>query len=345
MRHLLGLIFIMVFLGSCGNDAVVAPNVENIAVDFQIHRTEQELMALDTNDIANSLLSLEEKYSSFMSIYLRNVMGFTDDDNPQLQGNNIKGFIQDDNINLLYQATQIQYGDFDQLKGEFTSAFKFYKHYFPERNIPDLYTFISEYGIQRFVFLDDRGKDALGIGLDLFLGADYPYQDFIPNNPAFSNYLIRRFNKDHLVKRSIGALVEDILGPSQGNNLLEKMVHNGKKLYIIDHLLPFSPDSIIMEYTEEQLDWCEDNEIEMWAYLLKEDLFYESDMDKINKLINPSPSSPGMPKQAPGRTGNFIGWKIVEAYMQRHPEKTLTDLVAFEDAQKILEQSKYKPKK
>jgi len=336
MRVYLLLGILSFFLLSCGEDVVQAPDVSAIEGKFNLFRMEQEIMTADTNDLETSFL----KHPAFMEIYLNGIMGFREN-----QTKNIKGFISDENINLLYQATQIQYGDFDELTSEFERAFQFYKYYFPERQIPDVYTFISEYGIQRFIFSDEDEKDALGIGLDMFLGADYPYAQFIPNNEAFSQYLIRRFNKEHLVKRCMGALVEDIIGENPGRNLLEKMVHNGKKLYILDKILPYEADSIIMEYTGPQMDWVEDNQVEMWAYLLKEDLFYESDINKINKLVNPSPNSPGMPEAAPGRTANFLGWKIVEAYMNRQQNYFIQDLVLEKDAQKILNISKFKPRK
>lgn len=336
MKYFLVVVSISFICLSCTSDQEVIPDVSDKDGKFNLYRIEQELMSADTNNLEELFL----KYPAFMGIYLNNIMGFQEN-----QVQNMKGFIADSNINLLYQASQIQYGDFEELGEEFERAFKFYKYYFPERTVPDIYTFISEYGVQRFIFSDEDGRDALGIGLDLFLGADYPYAQFIPNNPAFSKYLIRRFNEEHLVKRSMGALVEDILGQNQGATLLEKMIHNGKKLYILEHLLPATPDSIIMEYTTVQLDWVEDNQVEMWAYLLKEDLFYESDINKINKLVNPSPNSPGMPMEAPGRTANYLGWKIVKAFMERQNNYLIQDLVAEEDAQKILNVSKFKPRK
>ena len=328
--------FVCLILFSCGKDDVQAPDVSGIDGKFNLYRVEQEIMSADTNNLEATFL----EHPAFMEIYLNSIMGFKEN-----QSQNMKGFITDENINLLYQATQIQYGNFGKLTTEFEKAFQYYKYYFPERQVPDIYTFISEYGIQRFIFSDENGKDALGIGLDLFLGGDYPYAQFIPNNPAFSQYLIRRFNEDHLVKRSMGALVEDIIGENPGATLLEKMIHNGKKLYILDKLLPYAADSIIMEYTAPQLEWVEDNQVEMWAYLLKEDLFYESDINKINKLVNPSPNAPGMPDEAPGRTANYLGWKIVEAYMNRQQNYFIQDLVLEEDAQKILNISKFKPRK
>ncbi len=345
MKNLLGCILLCFFLSGCMKDKFSIPDVNGIDGSFNLYRMETALMSLDTNEIENGLEKLMLDHPSFMGIYMNNIMGFSDNENPNIQSQNVKGFIQDHNIQLLFQAEQIHYNDFSELSAKFEKAFQFYKYYFPEKNIPDIYTFISEYGYQRFIFSDEKGEDALGLGLDLFLGSEYPYQDLIPNNPAFSSYLIRSFDKVHIVKKSIDALVEDIMGEDQENNMLQKMVRNGKKLYIVDHILPFEPDSVITEYTEKQLNWCQENELEMWAYFLKEDLFYETSINKINKYVNPSPNSPGMPTEAPGRTGNYMGWKIVEAFMEKNPNTTLQELVELDDAQKILDISKYKPRK
>ncbi len=344
MRRLVVWFGLLLLLFSCNKDHVNAPDVSNIDGNFELIRMEQSIMEMDSNNIENDLNSLITHNPEFMDIFLTNIMGFTSEDDPNVVINNMKGFVTAPNIRELYQKIEQEYYDMGNIKDEFEKVFQYYKYYFPDRNIPDVYTFLSEYSLQQFLFLDDKGHDALGVGLDLFLGSDYPYQTYFPNNPAFSSYLVRRFNKDHLVKKSMEALVEDIMGPNRGNNLLEKMIHNGKKLYILDHLLPYTSDTIIMEYTPEQLAWCENNELEMWAYLLKEDLFYETSINKINKLVNPSPGSPGMPSEAPGRTGNYMGWKIVETFMERNPNMSLTELINFADAQRLLDISKFKPK-
>jgi len=99
-----------------------------------------------------------------------------------------------------------------------------------------------------------------------------------------------------------------------------------------------------MEYTADQLQWCEENQSQIWSHFLREELFYETDYKKINKLINASPASPGMPAEAPGQTANFIGWKIVTAFMKRNPDSSIIDLLSLHDYQEILDKSKYKPK-
>jgi len=80
----------------------------------------------------------------------------------------------------------------------------------------------------------------------------------------------------------------------------------------------------------------------MWSFFLEKDLIYETSTSKTFKYINQSPSSPGMPAEAPGRTGVYIGFKIVERYMQKNPNISLEKLLLEEDDyQKMIK--KYKP--
>ncbi len=46
---------------------------------------------------------------------------------------------------------------------------------------------------------------------------------------------------------------------------------------------------------------------------------------------------------APGRLGIWLGWRIAESYMEHNETVTLQELMAEGDAQKILEESYYKP--
>ncbi|MGH2622772.1 MAG: gliding motility lipoprotein GldB, partial [Sphingobacterium sp.] len=77
-----------------------------------------------------------------------------------------------------------------------------------------------------------------------------------------------------------------------------------------------------------------------------EDLLYSTDYQRIQKYFSEAPFSPELGKQnesAP-KLGSFIGWQIIRQYMKRNPELSLQDLFDQNDAQMILENSKYKGK-
>jgi uncharacterized protein YjaZ len=104
------------------------------------------------------------------------------------------------------------------------------------------------------------------------------------------------------------------------------------------------PDTVLLEYTGEQMDWLRSNEKEMWSFYFKNDWFYTTDQYIIKRLVNPAPNSMAlkMPAAAPGRTANYLGYRIVKSYLKRFPETTVEELLNT-DAQKILEASKFKP--
>ena len=331
------------FLYSCSEDTDI-PDVSDINIKLNINRFEKDLFALDTTQIESSLTNLKNKYPAFADLYFKRIVQLDLPIKESPFPENISGFLHFPNVRTLYDTTMLVFPDLDAVSKDLTEAFQFHNYYFPERDTPDIFTFISEYTYQTFIF-DNQGKDAIGVGLDMFLGENYPYRRYVPDNPSFSAYLTRAFNQQHLTKKVMETVVDDIVGLPAGSKLLDEMVNNGKKMYILDLLLPTTPDTIKWEYTPAQLDWCRQNELQLWTYIIDEELLYSGNSKKFRKLIAPSPSGPSnIPSQAPGRTGNWLGYKIIKNYMVRQPNTTLHELIAQKDAQLILDKSRYRPR-
>jgi len=332
----------MILIYSCKGDEQVLPEIDESSVDFKFIEFDRSLFELDTTDLDNGLEHLNNAYPAFSNLFFESILPIKDKDG-DLEKMVLQEFLTD-SLMTSVKETIDQEIDKDRLKSQFEQAYKYARHYFPRLKAPNIYTLISGFAYQRFLFEDEEG-DAIGIGLDLFLGDDFPYKKIDPKNPSFSAYQTRTFNEDHIVKKALETWIEDKIAPPQSNNLVAHMITNGKKLYILDQLLPSVPDSVIMEYSREQLAWADNSQLQIWSFFFDQDLFYETDLRKINKYINPSPDSPGMPPEAPGRIANYMGWRIVETYMNRYPEKSLEMLIMENDAQKILDMSKYKPRK
>ena len=123
------------------------------------------------------------------------------------------------------------------------------------------------------------------------------------------------------------------------------MLDNGKELYILDALLPEVSDTVIHQYSAEQMDWVVQNEANIYAHLIDKELLYSTIWQDFRKLVDHSPNSPGMPVEAPGRTANYIGYRMVEAYMRNNPETSFEDLIKLDNAQEFLARSRYRPGK
>lgn len=341
---LLAIIICLSYISCTSETQEFHPDVSDIEIDFDLIRLDQIVAQMDTNNISHELDVVMNKYPSAAALYFGTLNPITASSNLDSIAVRLNVFLKDPFFQNLQDTIGLIYGDMSDIKDEFTQAYKYFRYYFPESDIANVYTMNTGFNYQRFLFSDDDETNALGVSLDLFLGDDYPYKRIDPQNPSFSTYLTRSFNKDHLVKKSIEILVDEQIGQANGVRMIDHMIHNGKRLYILDRLLPEKHDSIIMEYTSNQMQWVKENELSMWAFFFDQELFYETNMMSINKYLSPSPNSPGMPAEAPGRTANYIGWQIVKKYMQKNPEATIQDLIAYKDAQKIMEESKYKPR-
>lgn len=334
---LIGMIMISVF--SCKNSDNV-PNVSAIDVNIDFYRTELDVYTLNQREQFNEILL---KYPDFYSIYLDNVLNLKRDSD-SLFYDSFMGFKSDSIIQDLYKKVADKYTNMEGVRSDLKKLYQYIQYYFPDRvEVPKFYTFVADFAYQIFIF-SDNGKDGIGLGLDMFMSPEINYKLINPDNTNFSDYITRSWNEDHIVQKVAQLHVADLVGDTPGHRLIDQMIHNGKMLYITQKIVPFVHDTIIHDYTLDQLDWCESNQFEIWQFFLENKLFYETNLKKISKYINPAPTSMDMPSLSPGRTANFIGLKVVESYMNRYPETTLDELISLRDSQMLMDKSRYKPR-
>ena len=114
-------------------------------------------------------------------------------------------------------------------------------------------------------------------------------------------------------------------------------------MYFLDVILPQFPNADKLRFSQNQLNWCKENEGNIWAYFIDNEILYSTDIKKFNSYINYAPFAKGMPKESPGRIAYWMGWNIVEAYMNNNKNITVEQLMKNTNPQEILRQSGYKP--
>lgn len=343
--YYLPLLILVFLLCSCGGETTtkrVAPDVSDVTAKFEFIRYDKALASLDPSKPESSYLKILSAHPKMTDLYFKQLIRLHHPNNDTF---NIRltEFLSDKRITTLSDTVAGIYNSTAGIEKELSKAFKYLKHYFPEYGTPNIYTLFSEFSYQTFIFEDVEGKDAIGIGLDMFLGQDFGYKQIDPGNPAFSEYLSRTYNKEHLVKKTVEMAVIDLIDQEPGKRFLDKMIHQGKKQYLLEHLLPEEPDTILWEYTAEQLAWVKAEELAIWDFFRENKLIYETSHLKIANYLEPAPGSKGMPDVAPGRTASYIGYKMVDSFMKRNPDFSLRDLVEYKDSQKLMERAKYKP--
>lgn len=314
------------------------PDVGDISLAIKIERFDRDLLAGKQKGIPQTDLFLQKKYSAFYDDYVHRMVGDPSYTNAAILSTLYKDQAYTD---LSHDADSI-FKNMEPQEKELTATFKYIKYYYPQVRVPKFIAFISGFSVQTPI-----GDDYMGIGLDMFLGKNSKfYRAIVKSVPL---YISSRFTPDYIVPRITETFAREELFPQRDENrsLLSKMVENGKILYFMDQVMDDQiPDAVKIGYTEKQLAWCKAYEGDIWAYFMQNNLLFETDFQKIQMYLSEAPFTPGLGEknESAPKLGIWIGWQMVRKYMAENPRVTLQELMADQDAQKILNAAKYKPK-
>lgn len=334
--YLFFLLCVLLIFVSCKHDK--KPDISDARLDVKILRFDQELYAGKSKDINQTALLLKKNYTNFYDDYIHRMVGNFEYTEQEI----IETLYKDQAYTDLMHEVDSVFKDLEPLENELDLAFRYVRYYYPKAKIPRFISFVSGFAVQTPV-----GDNYMGIGLDMFLGPKSKfYKAIVQSVPA---YLSRRFSPEYIVPRVTETYAREELFPEldKDRTLISKMIHNGKILYFMDRILEESvPDSVKIGYTGNQVEWCKTFESDIWAFYLQNNLLFETDYQKIQVYLSEGPFTPGLGEknESAPKLGIWTGWQIVRKYMTENKDVTLQQLMAEQDAQKILNGSKYKPK-
>ncbi|WP_025741100.1 gliding motility lipoprotein GldB [Aquimarina pacifica] len=230
------------------------------------------------------------------------------------------------------------FSDFSKEEDELHTLFQHIKYYFPEIKEPRVITITNDVDYRNKVVLS---KGLLIIALDTYLGKDHHFYESI------QKYIRQNFEKDQILPDVASMYAKNKVGPIRDRTFLGNLVSFGKELYLKNLFLPTYNNAQKMGYTEEQYNWLEANEEEIWRFFVEKQLLYSTDSELLSRFLYPAPFSKfyleKIDQEAPDRVGQFIGLQIVTSYMQNNDVSLHQLLLA--DAETIFNRSKYKPKR
>ena len=292
-----------------------------------------DLLKLKHDEVTPEIPVLKEKYDDFFDIFTYRMIGIggADQENfPEM----LYSFISDTLIQQL-KTDVAEKMDTVQFRKELTNAFKHYRYYFPEKEIPVIYTCIS--GFNQSVVVAEH---LVGVSLDKYLGAASPFYEQL----GLPVYKRRNMHQGRLVPDVLyGWAISEWPKADQANNLLSQMIQEGKMMYFLDAMLPGLDDTLKIGYTQKQMEFCKKNEASMWTFLAEHKELFTTDRMNIKRYIDDGPYTASFSEQSPGRAGVWLGWQIVRSYMKEHPKVKLPELLRNPDYQGILNQSGYQP--
>ena len=338
MKNLLINIFILIVLifSSCNGNRFDVDVSKVVIPEIKINRLEQDIFNMDTTNVITATKKLQSKYGHFYSSYIARIVnnGGLEDSSYQFR---MRQFVNDQDMRGTFADCQKVYPNTDFLKEHFTEIFKHFKYYFPNRNIPKIITMMSGYNYS-VVIIDST----LAIGLEMYLGSNDKYYQML----TLPHYKTMFMNKENIAPDAIRAWMgTEFQYNMNKNDFLSEIIYVGKVMYLTDALLPNVNDTLKMQYTQPQLNYCKQNEFNVWSFFVAQKLLFTTNQSEIIKYTSEGPFTSAFSKESPARIGYWIGWQIVRQYMKNNPNLSLEQLMNETDAQKILSKAKYKPGK
>jgi hypothetical protein len=333
--------FLVVYsFAACGHRSD-HPDISGISVpEIHIERFDTAFFNLDTNHIEAGLYRLNQEFPDFTGDFVNNILGAG-----PLSDTSRVAFAAAREFLVSYlgirDSLKSKYQRLDWLERELRQGFRYIKYYFPQYQLPQkVVAFIGPF--------DGPGVAItsydLAIGLQAYAGRNFSLYLTGKGQDLYPAYISRRFEPEYIDVNCVSAVAEDIFPDSSDSRpLIEQMIIKGRYWWLAGKLMPDAPDSITTGYSQAQLTWCSQNEADIWRFFLENTDLFTIDPDILKNYIGESPNTLGMPSASPGNIGAWVGWKIVQKYMEGHSRLQPKDLMRV-PARTIFEDSKYKPK-
>tara|TARA_R110001632_G_scaffold76141_8_gene172871 strand:- start:1680 stop:2633 length:954 start_codon:yes stop_codon:yes gene_type:complete len=317
MHKLIRLLPILLLFFSCNSDSKIANDIDAIEVSVPIVRFDKEFGKSSSQDLP----ALKARFPYLFA--------------KQFEDAYWNEKLVDSLQRELTDEVAGVFPDMDEEQEELETLFKHIKYYYPETTVPKVVTITSEVEYRNKVILVDS---LLIVALDTYLGKDHHFYGGI------AKYHSKNFRKEQLVVDVAAAFAKAHTLEPQTSNFLDQMIYEGKQLYLMAQLMPQKPLHEVFGYTQEEMDFAEENEKNVWQNFVAGELLYNTDRSLLARFIDPAPFSKfylEFDSETPGRLGRFIGYKIVAAYMKNNdvPIKTM----GIQATDVIFASAKYKP--
>ena len=336
--------FVILFFSACNsNNNAVSSHLFN-RDSFQSLRLDQAIFKIDTNSIAAGLQGLNKQYPVFLPFYLDTLMGFgvhnnyTDTSMAIQQG--VRKLLTNHDFRGLFDTIWQRYPSTSIIDEKLFDAFQKHKSLFPSFKMPQVIYFNSNLNNWGAITYQDTLHTIVGIGLDMFLGPQFPFYASI----GVPSYASAFYTAEFIPVAVMKALYLDLVAQSaKATSLAEIMIDKGIEQCYLEQVLPKHSAALRLLYTPAQWDWCEQEEASIYNYFIKGNLLYEKNRNLIVNYIQEGPTTIGMPSESPGNIAAYLGYKIVKAYLSKYPKTTIQQLITSKNKLTILTSAGYNP--
>lgn len=326
---------------ACGDGAEKLPDVSDKKINLLTRRFDRDFVAIDTLHIASGLEQLYKSYPAFTDFYLDTILSIgvqhRYEDTTIAIAKGVHSFLTYPDYRNLFDTIATHYPDTKSIDEQLSKGFQYLIHYYPDFKVPEIVyfnSFLANWGVVSY-------QGGLAIGLDMFLGKNYPFYAAVSQ----PDYMLINFRPESIAPSVFSTIYLDFHPfMDEERTLLDMMIQKGKQQYFLEKTLPFVKPEDRIGYTPEQWKWCEANEAMIFNFFAGNNLLFEKSWSKMRRYVVFGPSTGGMPAESPGNIGTWVGYRIVKAFAEQHPDMSLEQVFAVQNAEQFLKQSKYKPK-
>jgi hypothetical protein len=332
-KRALFLSLVVLGLAGCGGDGkeecAFVPDTKSISIDLKWESLEDSLPAITSKEQLRGFLT---RHPHVRDIFLS--AGQYPSDTAFINDRFRK--FTNPHLDTLVAETHRVFGDASKLKEEFRQAFANLKYYYPDFQPPKIQTIVT--GFERDIYVSDS---LIVIGLDYYLGAGAKYE--ILN---LYDYMKRRYHPGFIVP-SVMLLygIDENFNHTnpEDRTMLAEMIGFGKAYYFAKQMTPCTPDSVLIGYTSEEMNGSRANESLIWSRLVEDQVLFSTSVQDKQKFIIERPKTLEVGERCPGRIGQWVGWQMLNQYHEKHPDRTLPQIMKESDAAKMFKESGYKP--
>lgn len=304
---------------------------------IKIMRFEKDLFALKETGFDKQSADLRSRYGNWYEYYLYSFLvknGTADTGYKKA----VLNFISDRNVNDCYQEVEKAFPSdaFNDMEPELNNCMKRFRYHFPKKKLPArLITCVSGWNYA-FAYAEDN----ITVALDMYLGDTSRFYGML----RYPHYMTRKMNRDYILPDvARGWILTEFDNSEAVNTLLDHIIFYGKVYYAVNALLPQAADSVIIGYTDPQMNYCKQYAKNLWGFFAEKNRLYDNNLDVLRELTSEGPFTGAISKECPPRIGMWVGWQIVRSYMKNNPDVSLEQLMNEKDAKVILNKSKYRP--
>ncbi len=318
MRKIISFLLLLTIVVSCKQENKLQVDVSNINVDLKLARFDIDFY----NTKPETLSKTKEIYPMFFPHNIDSVW---------------INKIQNKDERELFEETQKVYPNLSFLEMQLIDLFQHVKFYNKNFQEPVVISMLTNVDYENKVLFD---SGLILISLDCYLGGKHEFYSDFPD------YVKQNNRKEHIIVDVANAVINKQMPPNNERSFINKMIYEGKKMYLLDAYLPEVSDVEKIGYDPVKYNWAIESEEEIWKYFIERELLYDTDLKLNKRFLDVAPFSKfylGEDNLSPGRIGVWIGWQIVRSFMENN-DVSLPELLQTEE-DIIFKKSKYKPKR